>query len=51
MRESQPDVSDAEWEQRRQAARTATEAYVLGHSLREIRKEQGIAQAQASESE
>lgn len=41
MRENQPDVSDAEWESRRQAARTATEAYVVDHRLREIREEQG----------
>ncbi|MEV7405523.1 hypothetical protein AB0N93_34665 [Streptomyces sp. NPDC091267] len=40
MRESHPEVSDAEWEARKQSARTATEAYVLGHHLREIHEEQ-----------
>ncbi|MEV7194035.1 hypothetical protein AB0N81_19835 [Streptomyces sp. NPDC093510] len=44
MRESAPDVSDAEWERRKQTARTATEAYVLGHHLREIRQEQDLTQ-------
>ncbi|MCX4665525.1 helix-turn-helix domain-containing protein [Streptomyces sp. NBC_01381] len=48
MRESQPEVSDAAWEQRKQAARAATEAYVLGHHLREIREEQGLTQAQVA---
>jgi DNA-binding XRE family transcriptional regulator len=49
MRENQPEVSDAEWESRKQAARTATEAYVVGHHLREIREEQGLTQAQVAE--
>ncbi|MFI2313619.1 MULTISPECIES: hypothetical protein [unclassified Streptomyces] len=31
MRATAPDATDAEREGRRQAARTATEAYVLGH--------------------
>lgn len=48
MRESQSEVSDATWEERKQAARTATEAYVLGHHLREIREEQGLTQAQVA---
>lgn len=48
MRENQPEVSDAEWESRKQAARTATEAHVLGHHLREIREEQGLTQAQVA---
>jgi len=48
MRENQPEVSDAEWESRKQAARTATEAYVVGHHLREIREEQGLTQAQVA---
>ncbi|MFI1186404.1 helix-turn-helix transcriptional regulator [Streptomyces californicus] len=43
-----PEASDAEREQRRQAARTATEAYVLGHHLRVIREEQGLTQAQVA---
>ncbi|MCN9242885.1 hypothetical protein NGF19_19140 [Streptomyces sp. RY43-2] len=34
VREAHPEVSDAEWVARRQVARTATEAYVLGHHLR-----------------
>ncbi|WAL96836.1 helix-turn-helix domain-containing protein [Streptomyces sp. Je 1-369] len=45
MRENAPDVSDAEWERRKQTARTATEAHVLGHHLREIREEQNLTQA------
>lgn len=49
MRENQPAVSDAEWESRKQAARTATEAYIVGHHLREIREEQGLTQAQVAE--
>ncbi|MFJ9377670.1 helix-turn-helix domain-containing protein [Streptomyces sp. NPDC101455] len=49
MRENQPAVSDAEWESRKQTARTATEAYVVGHHLREIREEQGLTQAQVAE--
>ncbi|AKJ11815.1 XRE family transcriptional regulator [Streptomyces incarnatus] len=50
MRESQPEVSDAEWASRKQAARTATEAHVVGHRLREIREEQGLTQAQVATS-
>jgi DNA-binding XRE family transcriptional regulator len=50
MREAHPEVSEAEWEARRQAARTATEAHVLGHHLREIREEQGLTQAQVAAS-
>ncbi|GAB2863566.1 hypothetical protein GCM10027074_33530 [Streptomyces deserti] len=50
VREHQPQVSDAEWESRKQAARTATEAYVVGHHLREIREEQGLTQAQVAAS-
>ncbi|WP_404815397.1 helix-turn-helix domain-containing protein [Streptomyces thermolineatus] len=50
LRERSPELSDAEWESRKQAARTATEAYVLGHHLRELRKEQGLTQAQAGAS-
>lgn len=50
MREAQPEVSDAEWHERKQAARTATEAYVLGCHLREIREEQGLTQSQVAES-
>ncbi|NGO43359.1 helix-turn-helix domain-containing protein [Streptomyces ureilyticus] len=42
-------MSDAEWESRKQAARTATEAYVVGHHLRENREEQGLTQAQVAE--
>ena len=45
IRGNQPEVSDAEWESRKQAARTATEAYVAGHRLREIREERGLTQA------
>ncbi len=37
MRAGAPEANDAEREARRQAARTATEAYVLGHHLRVIR--------------
>ncbi|MGJ3560385.1 helix-turn-helix domain-containing protein [Streptomyces sp. INA 01156] len=50
IRENQPEVSDAEWEARKQAARTATEAHVVGHHLREIREEQGLTQAQVAAS-
>lgn len=50
VREAHPEVSDAEWEARKQAARTATEAYVLGYHLREIREEQGLTQAQVAAS-
>ncbi|MFD9332459.1 hypothetical protein [Streptomyces sp. NPDC060065] len=39
LRENQPEVSDTEWESRKQAARTATEARVVGHQLREMREE------------
>ncbi|MGW0826659.1 helix-turn-helix domain-containing protein [Streptomyces sp. NPDC002845] len=49
MREARPDVSDTEWTERKRAARVATEAYVLGHRLREIRKDQGLTQAQVAE--
>ncbi|MGW1052431.1 helix-turn-helix domain-containing protein [Streptomyces sp. NPDC001118] len=48
LRENQPEVSDAEWESRKQVARTATEAYVVGHHLREIREEQGLTQAEVA---
>ena len=50
VREAHPEVSDVEWEARRQVARTATEAYVLGYHLREIREEQGVTQAQVAAS-
>ncbi|WP_309484199.1 helix-turn-helix domain-containing protein [Streptomyces himalayensis] len=50
MRENQPEVSDAEWESRKQAARTATEAHVVGYHLREIREEQGLTQGQVAQS-
>ncbi|MFE0130375.1 helix-turn-helix domain-containing protein [Streptomyces sp. NPDC059037] len=50
MRGSQSEVPDAAWEERKQAARTATEAYVLGQHLREIREEQGLTQVQVAES-
>ncbi|MDX3453684.1 hypothetical protein PV396_17275 [Streptomyces sp. ME02-8801-2C] len=45
MREKQPEVSDAEWESRKQAARTATEAHVLGHRPREVREGLSITRA------
>ncbi len=48
LREAQSEVSDTAWETRKQAARTATEAYVLGHHLREIREEQRLTQAQVA---
>ncbi|GGZ26470.1 helix-turn-helix domain-containing protein [Streptomyces poonensis] len=50
LREAHPGTSDAQWEARRQAARTSTEAYVLGSHLREIREEQGLTQAQVAAS-
>ncbi|MFJ3985553.1 helix-turn-helix domain-containing protein [Streptomyces fungicidicus] len=50
IRENQPEVPDAEWESRKQAARTATDAYVVGHHLREIREEQGLTQGQVAAS-
>ncbi|CAM5716941.1 hypothetical protein SHIRM173S_03248 [Streptomyces hirsutus] len=34
LRESRPEVSDAEWESRKHAARAATGAYVAGPPLR-----------------
>ncbi|MEV2264245.1 hypothetical protein OG473_18150 [Streptomyces anulatus] len=45
MRAVAPEMTDAEREGRRQAARTATEAYVLGHHLRVIREEQDLPSA------
>lgn len=48
IRENQAGTSDVEWESRKQAARTATEAYVVGHHLREIREEQGLTQTQVA---
>ncbi|MFD6905761.1 helix-turn-helix domain-containing protein [Streptomyces sp. NPDC060077] len=48
IRESRPEVSDVEWESRKQAARTATDAYVVGHHLRAIREEQGLTQGQVA---
>lgn len=50
MREAHPEVSDAQWEARKQAARAATEAYVLGCRLREIREQQGLTQVQLAAS-
>ncbi|MER6747020.1 helix-turn-helix domain-containing protein [Streptomyces fungicidicus] len=50
IRENQPEVPDAAWEARKQAARTATDAYVVGHHLREIREEQGLTQGQVAAS-
>ncbi|GAB2798259.1 helix-turn-helix domain-containing protein [Streptomyces daliensis] len=50
MRERSAPVSETEWESRKQAARLATEAYVLGHHLRELREEQGLTQAQVAAS-
>ncbi|MBZ4014186.1 helix-turn-helix domain-containing protein [Streptomyces purpurogeneiscleroticus] len=48
MREAHPEVTDFEWEARKQAARTTTEAHVLGYHLRMIREEQGRTQAQVA---
>lgn len=42
LRESRPEVTDAEWESRKQAARTVTEAYVAEPPLREIHEERGL---------
>ncbi|WP_032766999.1 helix-turn-helix domain-containing protein [Streptomyces sp. CNS654] len=50
MRAAAPETTDVEREGRKQAARTATEAYVLGHHLRVIREEQGLTQAQVAKS-
>lgn len=49
VREASP-VSDAQWDERKQAAWTATEAHVLGYHLRAIREEQGLTQAQVAAS-
>jgi hypothetical protein len=46
MRENQPEVSDVEWESRKQAARTATEAHALGRHLREVRQDLSITRSQ-----
>lgn len=43
-------ASDAEWQERKRKARTATEAHVLGYHLRGIREEQGLTQAQVAAS-
>ncbi|WP_424211242.1 helix-turn-helix domain-containing protein [Streptomyces sp. BI20] len=48
-REAHPEISDAEWAAREQRARTATQALVLGHHLRELREEQGLTQAAVAE--
>ncbi|MEW2068800.1 helix-turn-helix transcriptional regulator [Streptomyces sp. NPDC007346] len=50
MHEAASVATDAEREGRKQAARTVTEAYVLGHHLRVIREEQGLTQGQVAES-
>lgn len=50
VRENQPGVSEGEWESRKRAARTATEAYVVGYHLREMGEEQGLTQSQVAES-
>ncbi|MFF9095584.1 helix-turn-helix domain-containing protein [Streptomyces sp. NPDC014776] len=49
LRRSQPEVTDREWASRKQSARTATEAYAVGHHLREIRQERGLTQAEVAE--
>jgi len=49
-REQHPEVTDAEWAQRKQAARLGTEAYVLGHHLRELREMLELSQAQVAAS-
>jgi ribosome-binding protein aMBF1 (putative translation factor) len=47
-RELHPDVSDADWEARKQAARIAADAYELGYLMRERREQLGLTQAQVA---
>jgi transcriptional regulator with XRE-family HTH domain len=49
VREASP-VFDAQWDERKQTAWTATEAHALGYHLRAIREEQGLTQAQVAAS-
>ncbi|MHB9858305.1 helix-turn-helix domain-containing protein [Streptomyces sp. YIM S03343] len=50
LRATRPETSDEEWAARKRKARTATEAYVLGYHLREIREERGLSQAEVAAS-
>ncbi|NLU66731.1 helix-turn-helix transcriptional regulator [Streptomyces sp. HNM0574] len=43
-REREPEVSEAEWAERKREARQATEAFALGHHLRELREHLGLTQ-------
>ncbi|MFI0408396.1 helix-turn-helix transcriptional regulator [Actinomadura sp. 3N508] len=47
-RAAQPEVTDEEWAARDEAARYATEAYVLGYHLRELRVARGLTQAEVA---
>jgi DNA-binding XRE family transcriptional regulator len=48
MRAQRPDMSDEEWEAGEKLARIATDAYVLGYHLRELREKLGLTQAQVA---
>ncbi|RNF84696.1 XRE family transcriptional regulator [Streptomyces botrytidirepellens] len=47
-REAHPDVDEAEWATRKEAARLVQEAHLLGHHLRQLRRERGLTQQQAA---
>jgi DNA-binding XRE family transcriptional regulator len=49
MREARLDIGDAEWAERKEVARRATEAYVVGYHLRELRLARGFTQAEVAE--
>ena len=47
-REAHPDVGETEWATRKEAARLVQEAHLLGHHLRQLRRERGLTQQQAA---
>lgn len=50
MRESRQDVSDSEWTEYEREARVVSEAFALGHHLRELRETLELSQGQVAAS-
>ncbi|MGP3968417.1 helix-turn-helix domain-containing protein [Streptomyces sp. 6N223] len=48
MRELHAEISDEEWQAREEAARIATDAYVLGYHLKELREKLGLTGSQVA---
>ncbi len=47
-RQAHPGVGEPEWAARKEAARSAQDAHLVGHHLRRLRRERGLTQTQAA---